>query len=150
MIYRSSRRSRDVWISFAKWGLLNNRLISLFHAQLILLPGLPNIHRLRLNENAVMKSTPRAVPHKSCSQANLSWLGDFEEFLSSLEIFPFWGTPFLLFLNLIIIYENNLLQINRYWWQLSYSLLFVFHDGDLVIFTNFIFAKCVPFLLQAG
>ena len=36
-----------------------------------------------------VKSTPRAVPHKRCSPANLSWLGDFEEILSSLEIFAF-------------------------------------------------------------
>ena len=33
-----------------------------------------------------VKSTPRAVPHKSCSPANPSWLGDLEEIRSSLEI----------------------------------------------------------------
>ena len=33
-----------------------------------------------------VKSTPRAVPHKSCSPANPSWLGDFEDIRSSLEI----------------------------------------------------------------
>ena len=44
----------------------------------------------------LMKSTPRAVPHKRCSPPNLSWLGDFHEILSSLEIFAVWETPFLI------------------------------------------------------
>ena len=47
-----------------------------------------------MTSRELKKSTPRAVPHKRCFQANLSWLGDFEEILSSLEIFAFWETPF--------------------------------------------------------
>ena len=41
-------------------------------------------------------STTRAVPRKRCSQANPSWLGDFEEIISRLEILTFWGTPFMM------------------------------------------------------
>ena len=34
-----------------------------------------------------MKSTPPAFPHKTCSPANVTWLGDFEEIIFSLNFF---------------------------------------------------------------
>ena len=50
------------------------------------------------------KSTPRAVPHKMFSPANLSWLGDFEEILSSFGFLHFEERLFWEFF--LIMYEN--------------------------------------------
>ena len=44
------------------------------------------ISRKYIYSYAYMKSTSRAVPQKRCSPPNFSWLGNFEEIHSSLEI----------------------------------------------------------------
>ena len=45
-----------------------------------------NMNTRGQTEKPQSKSTARAVPYKSCSPANPSWLGDFDENRSSLEI----------------------------------------------------------------
>ena len=115
----------------------------------MLTPKLLCIGGLQLNAWVVkqaVKSTPRAVPPKRCSPPNSSWLGNFEQIHSSLEILADWGTPF--FYNILIFViniENNEFKIDSTCLQLYNKLLFTIYDRCFWYIQHFNFRKRCSF-----